>query len=151
MRKRYFNSLSRSAGKPQKMHRLCGARKRKESSAVEWFGSINYLTKPPRARRSSPLPPAYPSPSTFPLLCQRFKPRSICRSFRLCFLCTILLPLSLSFPFNASTPPSTPTAAPDLKFHREHENRNFDRSAAQPSTVVPPSTARKRDVDTTDT
>lgn len=64
LRKSHFDSSSRSAGKPQKMHRLCGTRKRKESSAVGWYGSINYLTKPPPAHRSPPLLPACPSPST---------------------------------------------------------------------------------------
>lgn len=55
---------SHSARKPQKMHRLCGTRKRKEFSAVGWFGSINYLTKSPPVHRSPSLPPVCPPPST---------------------------------------------------------------------------------------
>jgi len=74
MRKNYFDSSSRSAGKPQKMHRLCETRKRKEFSAVGWFGSINYLTKLP------PAPPLISSSSCLPTsilhFCQRFSPEA---------------------------------------------------------------------------
>lgn len=83
-----------AGGKPQKMHRLCGTRKRKESSAVGRFGSINYLTKPPPARRSPPpRPPARSPPSNHPplppLLCRRFSPEaSSARSVYVSIPCT---------------------------------------------------------------
>lgn len=157
-----FDSSSRTAGKPQKMHRLCGTRKGKESSAVGWFGSINYLTKPlPRtahllvlllahlhplsrcsagvlAPKHRPLVPSmFPSPAQLP----PFPPPPPHSS----------LFLSLSFFFYTSTPSSTPPAASGLKFHREHENRKFDRARHSPRPRYPPSTEREGDVGTTDT
>lgn len=118
------------------MHRLCGTRKRKESSAVGWFGSINYLTKPPPAHR----PPPSTSRCSADVLAPKHRPLYV--SVYVFIPCTIhpsLLSFSLSLPFSfcASTP-STPPVAPGLKFHREHENRNFDRAQCRPRPLGTP-------------